>query len=78
MAKDWHDPDDAPDLSAAKWQKKLATTAVKRGRPRLANPKISTTIRLDADVLAKFQARGPRWQSRINAALREWLAKKAG
>jgi uncharacterized protein (DUF4415 family) len=67
------DPDDAPDLSAPKWKKKIAAAAVKRGRPKLATTKISTTIRLDADVLASFRKKGPRWQSRINNALKEWL-----
>jgi uncharacterized protein (DUF4415 family) len=72
-AKDRCDPDDAPDLSAQKWKKKLAATPVKRGRPKLEVTKVSTTIRLDADVLAKFRAQGPKWQSRMNDALRAWL-----
>jgi uncharacterized protein (DUF4415 family) len=41
-----------------------------RGRPKASTPKISTTLRLDPDVLAHFRATGPGWQSRINAALR--------
>jgi uncharacterized protein (DUF4415 family) len=69
----WRDPDDAPDLSSPKWKKKIAAAPVKRGRPKLASTKVSTTIRLDADVLASFRKKGPRWQSRINNALRDWL-----
>ena len=46
------------------------TAEVRRGHPRLAPPKVSTTIRLDADVLEKFRATGPGWQSRINAILK--------
>lgn len=69
----WRDSDDAPDLSSAKWKKKIAAAPVKRGRPKLTTPKVSTTIRLDADVLASFRKKGPRWQSRINNALRDWL-----
>jgi uncharacterized protein (DUF4415 family) len=72
-AKSWTDPDDAPDLSSPKWKKKLAAVPVKRGRPKLEVTKVSTTIRLDADVLAKFRAQGPKWQSRMNDALRAWL-----
>lgn len=68
------DEDDAPDLSQSPWREKLATAPVQRGRPRSDSPKISTTIRLDADVLERFRADGPGWQSRINDALREWLA----
>jgi uncharacterized protein (DUF4415 family) len=30
-------------------------------------------MRVDADVLAAFKATGPGWQTRINAALKEWL-----
>tara|TARA_R110000772_G_scaffold158266_4_gene269484 strand:+ start:5462 stop:5614 length:153 start_codon:yes stop_codon:yes gene_type:complete len=41
------------------------------GRPRSAKPKKPVSIRLDQDVLAKFKATGPGWQSRINEALRE-------
>jgi uncharacterized protein (DUF4415 family) len=37
----------------------------------------STTIRLDQDVLEQFRATGPQWQSRINAALRQWLGLKS-
>lgn len=44
----------------------------RRGRPPGSN-KSSTTIRLDNDVLEAFRAGGEGWQTRINAALREWL-----
>ena len=40
------------------------------GRPRKKNPKVPVSIRLDPDVVAKFKATGPGWQSRINEALR--------
>ena len=45
----------------------------KRGRPALAKPKEHVNIRLDADVLDAFKADGLGWQTRINAALRDWL-----
>jgi len=48
-------------------------TEMKLGRPKSLNPKVSTTIRIDADVLAKFKATGKGWQTRINQALRESL-----
>jgi len=35
--------------------------------------KKSTTIRFDADVLEALKATGPGWQTRVNAAAREWL-----
>jgi uncharacterized protein (DUF4415 family) len=63
--------DEVPDLSTPEWEAKFAAVKVKRGRPRSAAPKISTTIRIDADIVAAFRAGGRGWQSRINAALRE-------
>ena len=72
----WVDPDDAPDLSAPEWRAKLDAVVVRRGRPPSDSPKVSTTIRLDADIVAKFRAKGAGWQSRMNTALREWLESK--
>ena len=66
------DPDDdAPDLSTPYWVEQFAKATVQRGRPKSAAPKVSTTLRLDPDVLESFRADGPGWQSRINAALRK-------
>lgn len=76
MANAWQDPDDAPDLSQTPWREKLDAARVQAGRPKSASPKVSTTIRLDQDVLKGFRKTGPGWQSRINAALRDWLAEK--
>src|SRR5262245_45112263 len=44
-----------------------------RGRPRKTKPKVSTTLRLDPDIVKRFRKGGPGWQTRINAALREWM-----
>lgn len=38
-----------------------------------AAPKVSTTIRFDADVLAALRATGDGWQTRINDTLRASL-----
>lgn len=51
---------------------------VRRGRPRSDHPKVPISIRLSEDVLNKFKASGPGWQSRIDAALKEWLAQHPG
>ena len=45
------------------------------GRPKSANPKKPISIRLDQDVIAKFKATGPGWQSRINDVLRKSAAQ---
>jgi uncharacterized protein (DUF4415 family) len=68
--RDWVDPDDVPDLTGPDWAEVIAKAEVRRGRPPLDNPKVSTTIRLDADVIEKFRATGPGWQSRINEILK--------
>jgi uncharacterized protein (DUF4415 family) len=38
-----------------------------------AAPKVSTTIRLSPDVVHAFRAAGDGWQTRIDAALKDWL-----
>ncbi len=43
----------------------------RRGRPPLEQPKLSMTMRVDADVLAAIKATGAGWQSRVNEVLRE-------
>lgn len=45
----------------------------KGGRPRGSN-KEQITLRLDKDVLARFRATGPGWQSRVNEALKKSVA----
>ena len=41
------------------------------GRPKAENPKIAVSLRLDQDVVARFKASGPGWQTRMNSALRD-------
>jgi uncharacterized protein (DUF4415 family) len=53
----------------------LAQILQKRG-PQKAPTKIPVSIRLSPEVVKHFKAKGPGWQSRIDAALRK-IAKKA-
>ena len=64
------DPDAAPDLSEP-----VPGIVRKVGRPAKPDAKISVTLRLDHDVVERFKASGPGWQTRINAALREALSR---
>ena len=64
------DPDAVP-LSDQEWEAVKPT--LRRGRPPAAITKQALTVRYDADVVAAFKAMGPGWQTRMNAALREWL-----
>ena len=70
--------EDAPDPSADGWPEKFAKATVRRGRPRVARPKVSTTIRLSRDVIDHFKLGGRRWQTRIDKALREWIRQHEG
>ena len=44
-----------------------------RGRPKAAVTKERITIRLSPDVVSAFRSTGQGWQTRVDAALREWL-----
>ena len=44
-----------------------------RGRPRIEHPKERITIRLSPDVVDRFRATGDGWQTRVDAALKDWL-----
>jgi uncharacterized protein (DUF4415 family) len=43
--------------------------------PSVPGAKEQVTLRLDRDVLDHFQADGPGWQERVNAALRKAAGK---
>ena len=51
----------------------LQTKLKPRGRPMAETTKERITIRLSPDVVEKFRATGPGWQTRIDAALTDWL-----
>lgn len=51
----------------------VAAYRKQRGRPAGSGTKEQVAIRIDNDVLAAFRAAGPGWQTRMNAALRDWL-----
>jgi uncharacterized protein (DUF4415 family) len=36
------------------------------------------TLRIDADIIAWFKARGGKYQTAVNAALREFVARRRG
>ena len=50
--------------------------AKRPGRPKSDAAKKLIALRLDPDIIERFRATGPGWQSRINAALREHLQKR--
>ena len=64
--------EDERPLTREEMQAGIEAYRRQRGRPT-GSDKESTSIRFDRDVLAAFRAGGPGWQTRMNAALRDWL-----
>ena len=62
------DPWDAAEAVFRPAPPKLPEAATPR--PAIPNAKETVSLRIDQDVLEAFQADGPGWQERINAALR--------
>ena len=42
---------------------------VRRGRPKLANPRQLLSLRLPPQIIARWKATGPGWQTRMAEAL---------
>lgn len=49
----------------------------KIGRPKAEVTKERISIRLSPDVLERFRSTGTGWQTRVDAALRDWLKSHA-
>ncbi|ECK6865719.1 BrnA antitoxin family protein [Salmonella enterica subsp. diarizonae] len=72
----WNDPDDAPELDDAFFSGAAlyeGEKLVRLGRPKAINPKIRVTFRCSPEVVEAFRATGDGWQTRMNAALKDWL-----
>ena len=68
----WTDPDDAPELTDAFFERAseyVGTTLVRRGRPmgssKPATTRKQVTLRIPPDVLERWKATGPGWQTRM-------------
>jgi len=48
-------------------------TLRKQGRPVKADPKALVSIRYSPEVIAAFKATGRGWQTRMDAAMKDWL-----
>ncbi|MCF1503242.1 BrnA antitoxin family protein [Afifella sp. H1R] len=78
---DWEEVSDNPELTegdfreARPFREAFPDLAAKMernvgGRPKKTNPKQAVSLRLDAEVIEKFKATGPGWQTRINDVLK--------
>lgn len=70
---EWSAEEAARALSRADLPGGLRAKLSRRGRPPKEAPKVAVSLRLSPDVLESFKATGKGWQTRIEAALREWL-----
>ncbi|WP_341674956.1 BrnA antitoxin family protein [Niveibacterium sp. SC-1] len=64
------DPDATP-FTDEEWE--AVKPLVKRGRPFADITKERITIRLSPEVVQAFRASGDGWQTRVDAALKDWL-----
>ncbi|MFZ4858171.1 MAG: BrnA antitoxin family protein [Desulfuromonadaceae bacterium] len=68
---DLYDPNDPVQVATFFASAKVVR---KPGRPKAVTTKIPTAMRLSADVVEYFKSSGAGWQSRIDAALRDWIS----
>lgn len=82
-----HNDPNQPDIDNPEWTAQTLANAMrfndlplalqaklgKPGRPKAEVTKERISIRLSPDVLGAFRASGPGWQTRMDAALRQWL-----
>jgi uncharacterized protein (DUF4415 family) len=68
---DLYDPNDPAQVANFFASAKVVR---KPGRPKAEKTKIPTAIRLSSDVVEYFKSSGSGWQSRIDAALRDWIS----
>jgi len=61
------------DRVASRSEGKAEVKRKPRGRPPQETRKIPISIRLSSEVISHFRAAGKGWQTRIDAALIEWM-----
>jgi uncharacterized protein (DUF4415 family) len=62
---------DAQPFTDAEWA--AVKPNIRRGRPLALVTKERITIRLSRDVVERFRSSGDGWQTKVDAALRDWL-----
>ena len=66
------DPDAMP-YTDEEWEKAKPTMRRGPGRPLGSGSKSQVTLRIDTEVLEQFKAEGSGWQTRMDAALRQFI-----
>lgn len=59
------DPPEITDAWIAEADLQRGEKVVRPGRPRLANPRQLLSLRLPPEVIARWKATGPGWQTRM-------------
>ena len=70
--------DEAPEITdrwVAEADLRRGGKLVRRGRPRLANPRRLLSIRLPPEVIARWKASGSGWQTRMAELLQRSVPK---
>ena len=70
--------DEAPEITdawVAEADLRRGSKLVRRGRPRLENPKQLLSLRLAPEVIEGWKASGPGWQTRMAEVLRKSAPK---
>ena len=74
----WVDPDDAPPLTDAFFERAEIREGDRIVRPgRTPDAPAPGLVQLEPDLLERLRATGPGWQARVNEAVREWLQRHA-
>ena len=68
-----NDPDAQP--LTPKQLKNMVPMRTLRGRPKSDNKKLLVSVRYSPEVVAYFKSTGEGWQSRMDEALREYVAQ---
>ncbi len=63
-------PSSAQDIAEAVFKPAAPKPMEREAPPAIPGARELVSLRIDQDVLAHFQADGPGWQDRLNAALR--------
>jgi uncharacterized protein (DUF4415 family) len=73
------DPADDAPLLTREWfegaEIREGERLIRRGRPKLANPRRQISVRLAPHVIDYFQAMGQGWQTKLNAELEKIVAR---
>lgn len=66
-----------PDTYEPSEEEIMGMRPVRRGRPATAAGKVLLSVRYSPEVVAFFRATGSGWQTRMDEALKEWVAARS-